>query len=190
VSPDVDALLAAASALLLIGSGLWGCQEAPPDKPKRAESTLQTAVATLRPPPPWLPPNYTEIPWPEVVTLIQSQEVDRVLATRTRRVYVVKRGGDKRYTTAPRLGEVAELVAQIPRNDRRFLYRDDIQEISWAEAESLVRSRQATSISMSHFNMVSLNVKGGGYPLAIAPSEKDVGKLIDEVDPSLLGTIE
>lgn len=188
--PPLRRLLAAVSALLLVGSGLCGCREVEPDKPNRAESSLEIAVATLRPPPPWLPPNYTEIPWSEALPLIQSQAVDRVLATRTRRVYVIKRGGDKHYTTAPRLGEVAKLVAQIPRNDRQFLYRDDIEEISWAEAESLTRSRQATSVSISHFNMVSLNVKGGGYPLAIAPSEEVVGKLLQEVDPSLLLTVE
>ena len=113
-----------------------------------------------------------------------------MLATRTRRVYVIKRGGDKHYTTAPPLGDVAKLIAQIPRDERQFLYRDDIEEISWAEAESLIRSKQATSVSTSQFNMVSLNVKGGGYPLAVAPSEQDVRKLIEEVDPSLLGTVE
>jgi hypothetical protein len=188
--PRPRRLLAAASALLLVGSGLCGCRKAGPDQLKRAESSIQTAAATLRPPPPWLPPNYTEIPWSEAAMLIQSQAVDRVLATKTRRVYVVKRGGDKHYTTAPRVGEVAKLIAHIPREERQFLYRDDIEEISWAEAEALIRSKHATSVSTSHFNMVSLNVKGGGYPLAIAPSEKDVLKLIEEVDPSLLGAVE
>ncbi|MDI3284506.1 hypothetical protein [Polyangium sp. 15x6] len=188
LAPSPRRMLVAASGLLL----LLGCKDLGPEEPKRASAGIGAAAAPLRSPPPWLPPNYTEIPWSEVVTLIQSQAVDRVLGTRTRRVYVVKREGQKHYTTAPRLGDLAKLMAQFPREELRFLYRDDIEEISWAEAESRIRNKQVVSVSTSHFNMVSLSMPGGGYPLAIAPSERDVRKLIEEVDPSgnLLGAVE
>ncbi|MDC3962601.1 hypothetical protein [Polyangium jinanense] len=181
-------LVAATSGLLL----LLGCKDLAPEKPKSAVAGIGAAAAPLRPPPPWLPPNYTEIPWSEAATLIQRQEVDRVFGTRTRRVYVVKREGQKHYTTAPRRGDLAKLLAQIPREELKFLYRDDIEEISWAEAESRIRNKQVISVSTSHFNMVSLSMKGGAYPLAVAPSERDVRKLIEEVDPSgnLLGAVE
>ncbi|MDC0745038.1 hypothetical protein [Polyangium mundeleinium] len=180
--------LVAASGLLF----MLGCKDMGPEQPNTASTGIGAAAAPLRPPPPWLPPNYTEIPWSEAVALIQRQAVDRVFGTKTRRVYVVERNGEKRYTTAPRLGDLAELMAQIPREERKFLYKDDIEEISWAEAESLIRAKRVESVSLTHFSMVSLYMKGGRYPLAIAPSEKDLRKILDEVDPSgnLLGTIE
>lgn len=177
-------------ALVLVGCGLCGCLEGDAERLRRAESSVRAAAATLRPPPPWTAPDYTEIPWSEAAALIQSQAVDRVLATRTRRVYVIKKSGDKHYTTAPKVGAVAELIAPIPKNDLQFLYRDDIEEISWSEAESLIRGKRAISVSTSHFNMVSVHVEGRGHPLAVAPSEEAVRKLINEVDPSLLLAVE
>ncbi|MDI1479175.1 hypothetical protein [Polyangium sp. y55x31] len=181
-------MLMATSGLVL----LLGCKDAGPVQPKRASVGMRAEVEALRPPPPWLPPNYTEIPWSDAVTLIQRQAVDRVFGTKTRRVYVVERNGEKRYATAPRVGDLAKLMAEIPREELRFLYRDGVEEISWAEAESLIRSKRATGVSLSHFNWMALNVKGGGYVLAVTPSESDVRKLIEEVDPSgnLLVAIE
>ncbi|HVK65430.1 MAG TPA: hypothetical protein VM694_13195 [Polyangium sp.] len=181
-------VLVAASGLLF---GL-GCKDMGPEQPKTATTGIGAAAAPLRPPPPWLPPNYTEIAWLDTVALLRSRAVDRVFGTRTRRVYVVRRGGEKHYTTAPRRGDLAKLMVEFPREDRGFLYDDDFEEISWAEAESRIRNKKVETVSLSHFSMASLNMKGGGRPLAIVPSESDLRKLLDEVDPTgnLLGTIE
>jgi len=179
---------------LLACSGLSGCDDAGPEKLRKEASVgIRAEAAALRPPPPWLPPNYTEMPWSEAAALIQRQAIDRAVATTTRRVYLVMRNGDKHYTTAPRSNEVIAMMAKVPREKIEFMWRDNqYEEISWAEAVSLLHRKRVNSVSLSHFNMMSVNVKELGPTLAITPSEEEVRKILAEVDPSgnLLSAIE
>lgn len=138
-------------------------------------------------PPSWLPLGYSEIPWVRAEELIRNRDVNRVIATQTRRAYVITRSGDKHFTIEPRSGALTALLAGVSRDEFLIVHAD---EIPWQDAETLLRERRASGIMAGHFRTIYVTVKGGGSFLAIAPESLDVGTLVKEADPSLDITVE
>src|SRR5688572_18678601 len=76
-----------------------GCGDPAADRGQPASSGTPGSAASDRrappipvqdaPPPAWLPPGYTEIPWEKAAEVIHRRDVDRVILTQTRRAYVV-----------------------------------------------------------------------------------------------------
>lgn len=140
------------------------------------------------PPPEWLPPGYTEIPWEKAAELIHRRDVDRVIRTQTRRAYVVTRNGDKHFTVEPSRGALQTLIREA--DDGTFLHYEE-HEIPWHEAAAHIREGRASGVSILHFRMVMVTLKGrGGTRFAIAPGEEEVRKVLSEARPLIEPTIE
>lgn len=138
-------------------------------------------------PPSWTPMGYSEIPWVRAEELIRNRDVNRVIATQTRRAYIITGSGDEHFTIEPQSGALTTLLAGVPRGE--FLVAH-VDEIPWQDAETLLRERRASGIMEGHFRTVYVTVKGGGSFLAIPPESLNVSTLVKEADPSLDVTVE
>lgn len=191
------AVLFAAAALLSsgcdrpLGSGERTAGTTDDAGAKAAASTGGTAAAasaTARrvddTPPAWLPPpDYTELAWDKATALIRSGGAGRVIGTRTRRAYVVTPGGEKHFTIEPRHGDLKALIAEDFPKDH-LLYRDDHDEISWKDAEALIREKRAKHVFAAHFQLVTVGIGNGTDFFAIAPKDVEVAKLVKKANAS------
>lgn len=184
-------------AIVLWCAMLWAlaaCDGAAPATAITAESATPSVTASSAQaepprddtPPLWTAPGYTEISWAEAEKRILLYDVDRVIGTRTRRVYLITRGDDvyKRFTIEPRSGALKSLLQGMPRYI--FLRSVDNHEVPWKEAEAILREGRARSVFASHFDLVYITDKEGREYLSIpGPDAPDLVKLAGPVSVTI-----
>jgi hypothetical protein len=156
----------------------------------KAPSSASVAPPRDDTPPAWLPPpDYVEIPWVKAAQLIRTRVADRVIGTKTRRVYLSTPSGEKFFTTEPKHRDNKLLVDYVMESKGLVMYRE-YEEISWKEAEDHIRNKRAKNIGLAHFQVATLSLPDGRHVFFIPPKDVNLAALVEQIDPSIGVTVE